>query len=435
MKARETDFVGIGVGPANLSLAALAHPVPNLHGRFLDGKSEFQWHSGIMLPAAQLQVSYLKDLVTLVDPTSRYTFLNFLVEHGRIYRSLMANGTSCTRQEFEQYYRWVEAQIPGIDWGRRVKDVRLVDDRFEVNCEGGERTATRALVLGSGREPVVPSFAAVLHGDQVLHSSELLSVQPEVRGRRVMVVGGGQSGAEIVNHLLGDDANLPVSLSWVSSRIGFLPLDDSAFTNEWFAPAYVRHFHNLPARRRAELLSQQRLASDGVSDDLLSAIYRRLYQLDTIGGGRLRHHLLPCRRLTDLQRSGSSLVATLHDSDLGRAERHGADVVILCTGYRSSFPDYLEPLHSRIVDSSGVLRVRPDYSLDWDGPDRLRIYVQNFAEASHGIADPNLSLVAWRSARILNSLAGSEVYLIDRTASTLDWTWPLCDEELTLTAT
>jgi lysine N6-hydroxylase len=30
-------------------------------------------------------VSYLKDLVTLVDPTSRYSFLNFLVREGRIY--------------------------------------------------------------------------------------------------------------------------------------------------------------------------------------------------------------------------------------------------------------------------------------------------------------------------------------------------------------
>lgn len=85
------DFVGVGVGPSNLSLAALAAPVADLDGLFLDQEDTFTWHPGAMLPRSKLQVSYLKDLVTLVDPTSRYSFLNFLVQHGRVYRALVAN--------------------------------------------------------------------------------------------------------------------------------------------------------------------------------------------------------------------------------------------------------------------------------------------------------------------------------------------------------
>jgi L-lysine 6-monooxygenase (NADPH-requiring) len=35
---------------------------------------------------AEIQVPFLADLVTLADPTSPYTFLNYLHEQGRLYR-------------------------------------------------------------------------------------------------------------------------------------------------------------------------------------------------------------------------------------------------------------------------------------------------------------------------------------------------------------
>jgi lysine N6-hydroxylase len=99
------DVIGIGLGPANLSLAALLAPVEGIDACFLEAKPHFQWHSGIMLPDAQLQVSYLKDLVTLVNPTSRFSFLNYLQETGRLFRAMVANRTGCSRREFEQYYQ------------------------------------------------------------------------------------------------------------------------------------------------------------------------------------------------------------------------------------------------------------------------------------------------------------------------------------------
>jgi lysine N6-hydroxylase len=37
------------------------------------------------------------------------------------------------------------------------------------------------------------------------------------------------------------------------------------------------------------------------------------------------------------------------------------------------------------------------------------------------VADPNLSLIAWRSAKIINSLAGREVYNIDHESAAFDW--------------
>lgn len=421
----DLDVAGVGLGPCNLSLAALLAPLADVRARFLEARSSFRWHCGIMVPGAQLQVSFLKDLVTLVDPCNPFSFLNYLATEGLLHRFLIAHTDRCSRQEFERYYQWAADQLATIHWDHEVENVDLRGGLFEITCAGREPMTARNLVIGSGRTPAMPDFARELRGNAVLHSAELRIVRPEIAGRDVMVVGAGQSGAEVVNHLISGDLGLPRSLTWVSSRVGFLPMDDSPFSNEWFHPAYVDHFYGLSPQRREELLQRQRLASDGVTESLLRDIYRRLYELDVLEPRRLAYRLLVCRRVSDLFADTTDdtdrLMAIICDEDTGKIESCAADVVIFATGYRSEFPSYLEPLRGRLLDGDGSLRVRRDYSLDWDGPDGLGIYVQNSAESTHGIADPNLSLAAWRSARIVNSILDRPVYRTEDARSTTSW--------------
>lgn len=73
----KADLIGIGIGPSNLSTAALLDPLKEINSIFFDCKQEFQWFPGMLFPEATIQVSWLKDLVTLVDPTSRHLFLSF----------------------------------------------------------------------------------------------------------------------------------------------------------------------------------------------------------------------------------------------------------------------------------------------------------------------------------------------------------------------
>src|SRR5690242_11739568 len=94
------DLVGVGIGPSNLSLAALAEPVADLSTVFMDAKPAFRWHPGLLDRAAVIQTSFLKDLVTPIDPTSRYSFLNFLRETGRLYRFLVADFPHVSRVEY-----------------------------------------------------------------------------------------------------------------------------------------------------------------------------------------------------------------------------------------------------------------------------------------------------------------------------------------------
>src|SRR5688500_7813601 len=129
-------FVGIGIGPSNLSLAALLPRAPELRGQFFERQPRFAWHDGLLLPGASMQTSLLKDLVTLVDPTSPYSFLAFLRAHKRLYRFIHCDFARVSRREFNQYLHWVSLQLPSLAFDRRVHEVRLRRGAFEVVLSG-----------------------------------------------------------------------------------------------------------------------------------------------------------------------------------------------------------------------------------------------------------------------------------------------------------
>ena len=82
------DVVGIGFGPANLAVAVvleeLAESGTALSAAFVESKPEFSWHPGMMLPGANMQIAFPKDLATMRNPRSAYTFFNYLHAKGRM---------------------------------------------------------------------------------------------------------------------------------------------------------------------------------------------------------------------------------------------------------------------------------------------------------------------------------------------------------------
>ncbi|MER8779654.1 lysine N6-hydroxylase, partial [Mesorhizobium sp. M0977] len=91
---------------------------------------------------------------------------------------------------------------------------------------------------------------------------------------------------------------------------------------------------------------------------------------------------------------------------MDEVEEVTADIVILATGYQNAVPDFLEPIAHRLEQIDNELAIREDFSVSWDGPRDRRIFVQNASLGQRGLADPNLSLLAWRARRILDSLLG-----------------------------
>ncbi|WP_406863881.1 SidA/IucD/PvdA family monooxygenase [Streptomyces sp. HUAS MG47] len=409
MNAPILDYAAVGVGPANMSLAALAHPVEGLRGVHLERRDSFSWHPGLLLPEATLQVSMLKDLVTLVDPTSPFSFLSFLASEGRLYRFLAADFPAVLRAEFDQYLRWVAGRLPSLTFGADVRSVDFRDGAFRLRT-GEQEVAARHLVLGTGLTPSVPEPFRPHLGPTVFHSGEFLLRAPDVSGRRVVVIGGGQSGAELVRHLAAGAS--PDSITWVSRRMSFLPMDDSPFANDLYTPDYVRRFHALPAAHKARLLEQQKYTSDGIDLEVLQDIYRLSYRDEFIedNPGRLRF-LADCS-VTGIEGGPDEWKLTVESSGPAAPAVLAADVVILSTGYAYALPDFMAPLDARLRRDDGMLVVGDDFSVAWDGPAENRIYLQNGARHSWGVADPNLSLLAWRSAVILNSMLGETRYPI-----------------------
>jgi lysine N6-hydroxylase len=416
----EYNLTGIGIGPSNLSLAALLENVPDIRCRFFERRPAFQWHPGMLFPESSIQVSYLKDLVTLVDPTNRHSFLNFLAVHKRLYRFITARFPEVKRREFDQYFRWVSNNLDSLTFGVTVREIDFRSGQFEIQYDNGRLTADN-ISLGTGLMPRLPSPARPYTGNTVLHAIDYLRINPKTTGRRVTVIGGGQSGAEIVRLLIGDTKNIPSNLTWITSRRGYLPMDDSPFTNEYFFPSFGDFFSGLSHEKRIQINEELNFASDGINEHLLREIYQRLYEIELIDGrGKICRLMSNCL-FTGMMPSSNGWDIICTDKTKEKQVSIETDVVILATGFQYHIPEFLEPLHSRLKIENGHFHVRPDFSIEWDGPGENRIYIQNGAKHIRGVADPNLSLTAYRSAKIVNSLLGKDHYQPGEENSASEW--------------
>lgn len=216
------DFVGIGLGPFNLGLACLAEPIAELDGVFLESKPDFEWHSGMFLEGAHLQTPFLSDLVTLADPTSPYSFLNYLKEAGRLYSFYIRENFYPLRTEYNDYCRWAAAKLSSVRFGRTVTTVTYEesDGLYTVRTQTGETYRARHLVLGTGTPPYLPASCAGLGGD-LIHNSRYLGAKESLQAKESLtIVGSGQSAAEIYYDLLSEMDAHHYRLNWVTRSPG-----------------------------------------------------------------------------------------------------------------------------------------------------------------------------------------------------------------------
>ena len=73
--------------------------------------AEFDWHPGMLLDDATLQVPFMADLVTMADPTSPYSFLSFLKDTGRLYSFYIRESFYPLRREYNDYCRWAADRL------------------------------------------------------------------------------------------------------------------------------------------------------------------------------------------------------------------------------------------------------------------------------------------------------------------------------------
>lgn len=405
------NLIGVGIGPFHLSLAALMKKVPNFKNLFLDQKPVFNWHSELMFSDADMQTSFLKDLVTPVDPTSPYSFLNYLVEHGLFYSFMNTNRRVVTRREFEMYCQWVSEKLAQtLQFNSSIDSVDFENNKFIVKTKT-ETYTTDHLSIATGLTPRIPDCAKEHIGANVFHAKSSLLQNLDLTHKKVVIVGGGQTGVEIFrNALLGKWGKVK-NIRLISRRQNLEPLDESPFTNEYFTPSYVADFFTLEQEHKDPIVKAQKLASDGNTPHYLERLYNDLYQLKHVQKADLDFKILPQRGLIGLEKTATGHKAIVQNNFLRSTETLEADVIILSTGFMITTPKILDPLkHLLSFDSEGRFIINRNFDLEWKGPAKNKIYALNFSRHRHGIAEPQTSLMAWRSATIINDMTNKEIY-------------------------
>ena len=416
------DLLGVGIGPFNLGLAALLDRVDGVDSVFLDERPAFSWHPGLLLEGTTTQVPFLADLVTLVDPTSPHTFLNYLSAHDRLLRFYLRERFHLPRREYDHYCRWVAERLPSCRFGARVEALRWVaaERVFEADVHlagvgGVERLRARHVVLGVGTVPQVPEALAAALGPDVLHAADFLGHRERLlRAASIAVVGSGQSGAEVFLDLLREQPRHRYRLVWITRSPGFLPMEYTRLALEHFSPEYTRYFHGLPVAVRDRLLPTQDLLYKGIDAETVEQIYALLYERSAAGSEppvELRPHLA----VEAVERAGDGLRLRCRQWEQGRRLDVDAECAVLATGFAARRPACVEELAPLIRwDEAGRYRVGLDYRVEMDPSVTGSLFVQNAELHTHGVGAPDLGLGAHRGACIVNALTGWEVYRLPR---------------------
>ncbi|ONI81176.1 L-lysine 6-monooxygenase [Actinosynnema sp. ALI-1.44] len=408
------DIVGVGFGPSNLALAiALTeyneHADEPVTAQFLERQPRFGWHRGMLIDNATMQVSFLKDLVTMRNPTSRFTFLCYLKERERLVDFINHKNLFPLRIEFHEYFEWAASQVDDlVAYGRDVVSVTPVPggEFFDVRDSSGEVFRARNIVLGTGLRPAMPE--GVEPDDHIWHNSQLLHrIDTVTEPKRLVVVGAGQSGAEVTAFL--HERFPEAEVCGVFSRYGYSPSDDSSFANRIFDPEAVDEFYAAPEHVKQRLMGYHANTNYSVVDiDLINELYRREYQEKVRGARRLR--LFNVARPAQVLRTEDGVRVTVETLTTGERTVLDADVVVFATGYLPADPvgQLGDVARYCLRDDSGRLRVDRDYRV-WTVDDlRCGIYLQGGTEHTHGITSSLLSNTAVRVGEILDAIVSGK---------------------------
>ncbi|MDF0729436.1 SidA/IucD/PvdA family monooxygenase [Pseudomonas entomophila] len=412
------DLIGIGFGPSNLALAIALEERGQAHGPldvlFLDKQADYRWHGNTLVTQSELQISFLKDLVTLRNPTSPYSFVNYLKQHGRLVDFINLGTFYPCRMEFNDYLRWVASHFDSQSrYGEQVLRVEpvLVGQQVEAlrvisrDAQGVEfARTTRSVVVSPGGTPRIPATFAGLKDDaRVFHHSQYLARMAQqacVDGKpmRIAIIGGGQSAAEAFIDL--NDSYPSVQVDWIIRGSALKPADDSPFVNEVFSPEFTDLVFQQPAGERERLINEYHNTNYSVVDlDLIERIYGIFYRQKVSGVARHAFHTLT--NVEHARGTAQGVELGLRSNATGEARVLGYDAVVLATGYeRQLHRELLAPVQEYLRD----YEVDRAYRLLTDERCKAGLYMQGFSQASHGLSDTLLSVLPIRADEIAASL-------------------------------
>ncbi|ORM35320.1 SidA/IucD/PvdA family monooxygenase [Williamsia sp. 1135] len=410
------DVVGVGFGPSNLALAIAIEehnertdPSERITASFVEKQERFGWHRGMLLPGTTMQISFLKDLATQRDVCSQYSFLKYLSERGKLIDFINQQSFFPTRLEFHDYLEWAAGKVSSpVTYGAEVSSVGWTGELFEVRVAGSVPVSGRNVVLAGGLRSKVPE--GVQLSRRLFHNHRLLEhlrELPPLRHQKLVVVGAGQSAAEVAAYL--HESYPGAEIHAVFGKYGYTPADDSPYANRIFDPEAVVDFHQSSNELRAQLLSYHRGTNySAVDPPLIEELYRREYGERV--SGRRRLFVRGASEISSISESESGVnVQVLHrpSQDVDELE---CDAVVYATGFEpAGIQDLLGPLAGACdVDDQGRPLVDRDYRVTTSGQISGGIYLQGATEHTHGLTSTLLSNLAVRSGELVDSLVAAK---------------------------
>ncbi|KAK5037482.1 hypothetical protein LTR13_004639 [Exophiala sideris] len=441
------DLLCVGFGPASLAIAVALHDLlleqvgvgrtatsPRVH--FLERQSTFRWHAGMLLPGAKMQISFIKDLATLREPRSHFTFLNYLKHRDRLVQFTNLGTFLPARVEFDDYLQWAASHFDNVvEYGQQVESIRprsLADggkyDCLEVvsrDLRTGSSVTflSRNVVIAAGGRPKRPPQFPDYH-DKILHSSEyntrIERALPEKdKAYSIAVIGGGQSAAEVFNDLHSRYPNATTRL--ILRDTALRPSDDSPFVNEVFDPEAVDTFYDQPKGFRGDTIKRNKATNYSVVRlELIEKIYELLYlqSIKQPDKARWQHQILPSTEVTevaDYKSTGGLLLTLTNMNPLSdkATQKLPVDAIILATGYRrDAHVDMLKDCQPINANRDGQWQAGRDYGVKLD-PEHVEegvgIWLQGCNEETHGLSDSLLSILSTRSGELVGSIFGKEL--------------------------
>lgn len=210
-----------------------------------------------------------------------------------------------------------------VEFDVAVREILFNSDRWTVLTDGEPRSARHVVVAtGRDRQPFVPEWKGMKDfGGRIVHSADFGNAR-QYSGKSVLVVGAGNSGFDVLNHLAGAD----VPSIWLSARNGpsLLP----------------KRIGKVAVHRVSPLLARLPLS---VADAVMAATQRLAF-------GDLAKFGLPRAPLGGASRLAADNVAIATDDGAVRAVKAGKIVVL---------PSVREFTHDAVVFDNGF-SVRPD---------------------------------------------------------------------------
>ncbi|KAL8769671.1 MAG: hypothetical protein Q9209_004468 [Squamulea sp. 1 TL-2023] len=403
------DLVCIGFGPASLAIAIALHD-RGIKARvlYLEKQPSFRWHAGMLLPDARMQISFLKDLATLRDPTSKFTFINYLKSKNRLVAFTNLSTFLPLREEYNDYMTWCASHFEDdVKYGHETTSVSgtngedgLVEywrvTSRDIAAKKSSTITARNVVIAIGGTPRIPMPVDGLES-QIVHSSSYSAAVPHIleatcKSYSLAVIGGGQSSAEIFNDLQSRYPNCSVSLFTGASALK--PSDDSPFVNEVFDPERVDTFYQLPPESRHQSTLSDKATNYGVvRPELLDRLYEAMYhqRLHEPNQSKWQFKIVPWREVVGFDKAsadGRQIRLGLKNTSNGELSKSDDifDLVILGTGYeRKGHETLLEPTRHLLQDDRFTVErnYRVRYRKDAVAED-CGVWLQGCCEDTHG---------------------------------------------------